>query len=67
MKKLLPTTRLTGKQRELNPVFPCLLMYVITAQLLHKIWLSSLVATAPAVCWFQVGQLLPMVCVSHRA
>lgn len=30
MKKMLPTTMLTEKLRELNPVFPCLLMYVVT-------------------------------------
>lgn len=31
MNKMLPATRLTGKLRELNPVFPCFLMYVVTA------------------------------------
>lgn len=67
MKKMFPTARLPGKLRELNPDLPCLLIHVVTAQLLHKIWILSLVATATAMCWFHVGQRVPTVCISHRA
>lgn len=61
---MFPTARLPGKLKELNPDLPYLLICVITAQLLHKIWIPSLVAAAISICWFQVGQHTPS-CVEH--